>query len=215
MKKLVSICLVLVLAIGLLTVPAYAQDTEVLPADLQIQSGEDALELACQNWPEYEDKLMWKDTVPLARNAVAATNEVVIEKTHHLSENESITYVEYSNGFAAVFSNSNWVEDSHTSGSGYDEYHGSFFVASGMSTAHLLGFKYRINHSSYDQITSFGTMTTVKANVHEHGKSATESASGSAYYTFMVYFVDDFGNLYGSSLANLTVGNNNFSWSAT
>lgn len=114
-----------------------------------------------------------------------------------------------------VFSNSNWVEDSHTSGSGYDEYHGSFFVASGMSTAHLLGFKYRINHSSYDKITSFGTMTTVKANVHEHGKSATESASGSAYYTFMVYFVDDFGNLYGSSLANLTVGNNNFSWSAT
>lgn len=104
MKKLVSICLVLVLAIGLLTVPAYAQDTEVLPADLQIQSGEDALELACQIWPEYEDKLMWKDTVPLARNAVAATNEVVIEKTHHLSENESITYVEYSNGFAAVFS---------------------------------------------------------------------------------------------------------------
>ena len=74
---------------------------------------------------------------------------------------------------------------------------------------------YRINHSSYDKITSFGTMTTVKANVHEHGKSATESASGSAYYTFMVYFVDDFGNLYGSSLANLTVGNNNFSWSAT
>ena len=108
MKKLVSICLVLVLAIGLLTVPAYAQDTEVLPADLQIQSGEDALELACQIWPEYEDKLTWKDTVPLARNAVAATNEVVIEKTHHLSENESITYVEYSNGFAAVFSNSNW-----------------------------------------------------------------------------------------------------------
>ena len=93
MKKLVSICLVLVLAIGLLTVPAYAQDTEVLPADLQIQSGEDALELACQIWPEYEDKLTWKDTVPLARNAVAATNEVVIEKTHHLSENESITYV--------------------------------------------------------------------------------------------------------------------------
>lgn len=90
MKKLVSICLVLVLAIGLLTVPAYAQDTEVLPADLQIQSGEDALELACQIWPEYEDKLMWKDTVPLARNAVAATNEVVIEKTHHLSENESL-----------------------------------------------------------------------------------------------------------------------------
>ena len=80
MKKLVSICLVLVLAIGLLTVPAYAQDTEVLPADLQIQSGEDALELACQIWPEYEDKLMWKDTVPLARNAVAATNEVVIER---------------------------------------------------------------------------------------------------------------------------------------
>ena len=79
MKKLVSICLVLVLAIGLLTVPAYAQDTEVLPADLQIQSGEDALELACQIWPEYEDKLTWKDTVPLARNAVAATNEVVIE----------------------------------------------------------------------------------------------------------------------------------------
>ena len=65
MKKLVSICLVLVLAIGLLTVPAYAQDTEVLPADLQIQSGEDALELACQIWPEYEDKLTWKDTVPL------------------------------------------------------------------------------------------------------------------------------------------------------
>ena len=52
MKKLVSICLVLVLAIGLLTVPAYAQDTEVLPADLQIQSGEDALELACQIWPK-------------------------------------------------------------------------------------------------------------------------------------------------------------------
>ena len=69
MKKLVSICLVLVLAIGLLTVPAYAQDTEVLPADLQIQSGEDALELACQIWPEYEDKLMcalrpWGTVVP-------------------------------------------------------------------------------------------------------------------------------------------------------
>ena len=82
MKKLVSICLVLVLAIGLLTVPAYAQDTEVLPADLQIQSGEDALELACQIWPEYEDKLTWKDTVPLARNAVAATNEVVLHMSN-------------------------------------------------------------------------------------------------------------------------------------
>lgn len=214
MKKIMSLCLAAMLLIGACAVPSYASDTDMLPSDRQIRSGEDALELACKIWPEYEDKLLWKDVKPLTRSA-AENNEIVVQKTHQLSENESITYVEYENGLAVVFANSNWDEGTHTSGSGYDEYSGGFYVASGMSTAHLLNFRYRINHSGYDRIISKGTMYTVKANVYDHGFDATESASGPAYYTYQVYFVDDWGNLYGSTIVNLNVSNNKFSWSTS
>lgn len=214
MKKIMSFFLTIVLLMGVCIVPSSASDENMLPPDVKIRSGEDAIELACEIWPEYEDKLLWKDVKPLTRSA-AENNKIVVQKTHQISENEIITYIEYENGLAVVMANSNWIEDSHTSGSGYDDYSGSFFVASGMSTAHLLNFRYRINKSGYDQILSKGDMYTVQANVSTHGYKPSENASGPAYYTFQVYFVDNLGNLYGSSIAGLQVGNNKFSWSAS
>lgn len=43
-------------------------------------------------------------------------------------------------------------------------------------------------------------MTIVKVNMHKHDTKARESASSAAYYTFVAYFVDGFGSLYGSPL---------------
>ena len=214
MKKLMSIGLTAMLLAGVCVAPTYASNEDAIPDDIQIRSGEDAIELACEIWPEYEDKLLWKDAKPLTRSA-AGDNKVVVQETQQLSENESITYVEYENGFAMVMTTSSWTEESHTSGSGYDDYTGGMYVASGMSSAHLLAFQYRINHSSYDQILSDGSMYTVHSSVYKHGFEPKESASGPAYYTYQVYFTDDLGNLYGSSIVNLRIQNNNFTWSAS
>ena len=214
MKKIMSMLLTVALVFSALCLPVYAEENDPIPQDIQIRSGEDALELACEIWPEYADKLMWEDLKPMTRSA-SMNNPVVVQKTHQISDKESITYVEYANGFAMVMAVSNWQEDSFTAGPNYGQYTGGLYVTSGMSTAHLLGFTYRINYNTFDQIMDFGYMSTVHADVQEQGKWATESATGPAYYTYQVYFTDDFGTLYGTSLVNLRVQNNQFTWSAS
>ena len=212
MKKIMSMLLTVALVFSALCLPVYAEENDPIPQDIQIRSGEDALELACEIWPEYADKLMWEDLKPMTRSA-SMDNPVVVQKTHQISDKESITYVEYANGFAVAAAVSNWTEDSHTSGSGYDRYVGGIYVTSGMSTAHLLGFTYQLNHADYDEIVSFGSMYKVHVDIKTHGKKKYEDASGIAYYTYQVYFTDDWGNLYGSSIVNLRVGGDQFTWS--
>ena len=46
-------------------------------------------------------------------------------------------------------------------------------------------------------------MTIVKANMHKHDTKTRESASSVTYYTFVAYFVDGFGSLYGLSLIHI------------
>lgn len=213
MKKLVSMLLVTVMAFSTLLMSVYAKNTEDtidMPAYIQLRSDEDVLDMALELWPEHADNLMCEDVKPLTRSA---DNPVVLRETYQLSEHESITYVEYANGFAVAQAVSNWVYDGQTTGTGYQEYTGNYYVTNGMSTAHLIGFKFRVytGVNTYDRIVDFGYMHQEQVDVKEHGRNAVETATTPAYYTYQVYFMDHLDNVYGSCIANLRVQKDAFS----
>lgn len=212
MKKFVSLVLTMCLILSVFSSSVLAAESENAMPEFRIHSGEDAIVVACEIWPEYADKLQ-ADSVPQNMRSFASDgNQVVVTKTHQISENESIQYIERADGFAFVVARSNWLwtVDETTHWSTYDEYRGNIYVASGMSTAHLLNFKYRIYHNDYDRIMDKGYMSTTRASVFDHNFQAVETANSAAYYTYQVYFLTEENIVMGSSIVNLRLQNNEF-----
>lgn len=213
MKKILASILCMTLLVTLFPSISYANDIVDETVEYKY-TNEEVLDLACNIWPEHEEILRNQKAKPASKVRSLEEDVVVLQKTHKLSENETIMYVEKASGMAFALVVENWVQSSQTSGSGYVEYGGSLYATCGTSASNLINFRYRIYTSDFDRITNYGIFDNTKVNVNEHGRRTIETATDPAYYTYQVDFVDDLGWIYGSTIINFRIQNNEFYCSA-
>lgn len=177
------------------------------------------MELACTIWPEYAEKLKNPQLgiAPTSRNELRHPDPVVIQETYTLNSNQTISYIEQASGLAYSLIVSNWYENSHTSSGNSDTYSGEFFTALGSCSSHLMGFQYTIYENAYDKINKHGEHNEVNSTFFEltSQNQDYESSSKPAGYSYQVFFQDPEGFLYGSTVINLLVGNDKFTWNST
>lgn len=208
MKKTLSllVCLLFILTTCLFPVNAVENDTDESPL---VRTGEEVLNLACEVWPEFSDKLI-NPQVQSAKQR-SATDEVVQTLSHQLSETETLMYVEYASGLAFASTIGYWTEESSADclNGRCTTYIGSVTIANGGCTSLLMGFKYIIYPLEYDRISNFGSFVNTNTSIHVHDSQVHEIGdSDPAFYKYMVYFQGAEGYLLGQALVHVSVGQN-------
>lgn len=210
MRKFVSVVLSVCILFNMVVFCVYAEESNTMTPE--VRSREEVIELACEIWPQYAEKLT-ADQRPLleTRNATS-NNTVVVSETVILSDNEKLQYVEYSSGLALA-ALGGWYEDTVQNGSNHKYVTGSLTVASGSSVSYLVGVAYTIDYGGIDYFNLRGVFDNTNATISSYSYSMKESSSSPAYITYQVNFVDALGNYYGSAIANLRLTGDKFTWS--
>ena len=203
MKKLFALLLVFAMIFATLPFTAFASEATSMQSQLTIK--------ACNAFPEYANKIRAQEQ-QIAHNQLSVlsnqSKDVIINETRDISDTESITYTEFSNGVIMLTGSSVSydVESDNTSTSGSNVNHTVDIYAElvGYPNCHvnLYDIKYTIVKNGYDKITSKGT--SVKGSKCTGCSVAiypsTESSSSKAKLTADIYFQ------YGSGSAG------NFCW---
>lgn len=203
-------------ALGLFAFPAFASSEKTVTINGQVYTNEDVIDLACSVWPEHAGKLRNPAAVPQTR--AMGTDPVVVDERIQLNETQEMAYIEQASGFAFTVIVSNWYDNKTeiTNSGRYEVHTGNFFSATSSCSSSLLGFQYTIDKSNSDFISDYGYFNNYRCSVLEHGRATYEGYSSPAYYTYQIYFYDEFtGNLLGSTIINLSVQNNSFSWTSS
>lgn len=158
-KKLTSLLISLVL-FGMLSFPAMAATCNENLIEDRMPMGKEALtKLAVNYFPEYADNILGNDIfVKQVQNFDDAQAVPIIVETKNISENETITYQQYRDGRSLC--SYTWLNEKHSSGSGYTHTTGDMEVACnlGTGTIYLKGFAYTTVSGAYDKIDSQGTI---------------------------------------------------------
>lgn len=94
MKRFISVVLTCILILTMLPIGTFAAETK----DDSKKVVDAMFFRACEVFPEYADKLSGNPKTSRSTTAEAGTPEVVVTLSRWISENESMTYTEYSNG---------------------------------------------------------------------------------------------------------------------
>lgn len=182
MKRIFSHIIAMLLAISCVNLSAYAAETELSEAD-------QLTEKACAAFPEYESIIRGEGAVSRASSYSTEPPSVVIKETRPISETEQITYFGYSDGTAIIAATAGTFSYTTSDGS-YEIIPGgtsntiTITVKSSESTGTLKikNIKYSLYQSTYDRITSTGTIE-LNSNCRYSTSSTKqyEDSSGDAY----------------------------------
>lgn len=156
MKKLISLCLAVIMIFAILPVSAFAAESD------NFESYDYQVALAKQVFPEYRDKLEGKGVATYA--SMPGTKPcIAVRETRPVDGNTSMTYTEYDNGLVTLGTARFQKEaDYEVTGekvySSYTEYTADIVatVVEG-PIFNATGVKYRIYPSAYDKVMSAGS----------------------------------------------------------
>lgn len=199
MKKFVTFLLSIAMLLPLLCTNAYAATIE----------SASVFEKACELFPEHADTILNKGIVPYSRSSDTQTRVKVFEETRKYSENQAITYTEFSDGSAYVtssdFKRTFEQTNSEPLSSYLIRYTCNFSVYATSDRSKKLGIngiKFIIDSLSYDNITSRGSITSDSvshASINNTWKS-WEDSSGHAYASYSADLPDSSGRLLDVSI---------------
>jgi len=178
MKKIVSLVFTLVLLVNAVFIPTIAAETNnpSVAGTATAYTQNEIIEMACEIWPEYSDKLSYSTSEALQLSRASVDFEVVHSDSHKISDTETLLYYEYATGYALA-AVAEWDPSVYDTGSGYTEYLANLYIANGISSSHLFGFKYKLNTYAYDQITNFGRRLDSYATVGGETEVEEENAT--------------------------------------
>ena len=191
MKKLFALLLAVTMLFTVLPLDAFAAEEK--------QSGNTLVNKAVAVFPEYAEKLLNPEPICSVYANGEDGRELVVKKTRKISDNEVITYSEYSDGlillseFEATYDT---TVTGSSSGPGYRDMtidiEAACVMSNGTGYFYLNGVSYRFNDGwdRYDMITNEGSPS--KGNhcsgyEHQHFVS-NESAEGYARIQYRVDF---------------------------
>lgn len=156
MRKLLSVLLAVIMLLSL-SVPALASETSSDRAEL--------IELACDVFPEYEDKILSSNSSASTYSRTQAEPVLIVNESRAVSESETLLYTEYSDGTVLL---TDWeVTAKSPTVTIEDRYSSSFAVnytvtlkatcTSVTGYYKLQNVKFSLINSAYDEITDTGT----------------------------------------------------------
>lgn len=160
MKRLLSVLAVMLLLLTMLPFSAVAVETETSERELLISS-------ACKVFPEYATKICSDiHSTTYGLNQRTNRKELVVTETRSISENEQITYSEYSDGsvYLVGASINPWylVDSGVSDSSSTTVYTGRFIITSNVNENALVvinNIKYAIVNGAPNYIISKGSAT--------------------------------------------------------
>ena len=188
MKRILALFLAIALLVS--TFSIYASATET--ADFE---DDPRLELACEVFPEYADKIRCNcdDTSMLSRiNTADNARELVVSETRATSDNEYITYTEYSDGVIFltdyVYGKNVTITEEYPKAFGVMrtmDIYAYCIAATELGNITFKDIEYTIFDNDFDVIRSIGTTSSVyRCEVLETDYLLSESPSENAYITF-------------------------------
>ena len=157
MKKVISLCLA---ALMLMTVLPFS----ALAANANMSERDQLIALACDTFPEYASKIRGEGLSIDSVLRSTQSRELVIEETRSLSESESISYIEYSDGSVYLLDYyiipEYFYVDSSSDSATSTLYTCQINISCNFNSGaygHITDLKYIISYSGFDQITDVGT----------------------------------------------------------
>ena len=186
MKKLISSILVALIIMSAMAVPAYAAEVDTVTHN-------EAIELACNVFPEYEAKIRGDHPIKkdFSRNADNKYFEnIVVCETRITGDGEIFTYQEDTRGSVIVTFTHNSTIVASASGSGYAYRKCNVVVYCSLSDEVLQveGFEYSHAQGQYDSIISYGNTNSSTANVRLVVGNTQETATMRAFVRYYASF---------------------------
>lgn len=159
MKKLISLCLAVIMIFAILPVSAFAAESD------NFESYDYQVALAKQVFPEYRDKLEGKSVTANAGQPRACAEKpiIAVRETRPVDDDTTMTYTEYDNGLVTLGTarfqkEADYEVTGEKAYSSYTEYTAKI-VASVLDGPNFTatGVKYRIYPSAYDKVMSVGS----------------------------------------------------------
>lgn len=205
MKRTLSIIVLALFLVTMLPIGASATERDAYER-------EQLLAKACEVFPEYEDYIYGRIAPQSSSRGV---REVTFSETRKISETESITYVQYSDG-RGIVSQENLQQDFALTSTDSSEtsFAGGVLVTlsykvTPTDTGYFSGvfylddFKCKVMPSTYDSILNIGTSSSnssLKCLFNNSTPNYTESAGKSANVTYNLTFIPD--RSYGVTSSN-------------
>lgn len=197
MKRFLCILLSLLLV-------ATAIPYNVLAAETNTSERDELIELACEVFPEYEDTI--RGNITTTYNRSRANRSVLFNETRKISETQSLTYSQLSDG-TAILSSSDYSFNYLTSDTDIESETNVIKVTLNVTvtcTASdgvfiLSNVKYTTYKNTYDSITSKGSPSTNQFCMYDsHSYRYDETSTQSAF----IYYRITFQLSEGSSMAD-------------
>lgn len=180
MKRYISILLVMLILLSVLPMGAFAAKDGTVERD-------ELIALACEVFPEYASKIRGEElTATNGLQRTTLSREIVKTETRPVSENETISYVEYSDGTVYLANSEVYLlyspHSSFPDNSTTDVYVGSLIITSNLNDDALIiisNIKYAVVSNSADYVISVGNATSEYSASLEHAEITREYQSGS------------------------------------
>ena len=201
MKKLISSILVALIIFSIVSVPAHAAEN----ATITIR---EAVELACEIFPEYESQIRGSNPIQkdFSRNADKnLLGNIVVRENRITEDGEIFTYQEDSRGVVVItFTHGSTLVDS-SSGTGYAYRKCNLVMYCNVSDEILQvkNFEYTHVQGGYDVINSYGSTASSSATVRSVIGNTQESAIMKAFVHYYVSFTANKQGLSGEVQAYL------------
>lgn len=212
----------LIMALTIMMLIAVFSPTPVSASERYSLSTTEAINLACEVFPEYEAEIKGEKLSNLlfCRNSNnLELGTFIIEETRQADSGEVITYQQDNQGIVVVtFTHGSSIVSS-SYGTGYAYRKSALFMYCNVSDDFLRvdDFEYTLVYNGYDAISNFGTTSASTATVRSVDKNARENATEKAYARYHVFLTLNKGGLSGELEAYLQakVGNDSFDLYAT
>nr|MBQ8243679.1 hypothetical protein [Oscillospiraceae bacterium] len=178
--------------------------------------------IAIGAFPEYASKILEKTTTLTLYDASSLLeNTTVICETRTISDSETITYQEYSNGtYSLLFSSYSSTESSTVSGN-ITAVNKTIWATYSLSSDvnYIENLCYHIVSDAYDYITNTGSPWGTSYTPMRGSTKLNETASSAAYVDYTCQFIVNIGlpegehNTVQSAILRISVGSNSFSMS--
>ena len=169
---------------------------------------DDITQIAISAFPELAAKLMSTPTSDEIFVAMSDTDpDITTVETRSVSENQEITYFEYSTGtYGLLFNDYHSITNSSNSGSAAVRT-AHFWVTYALSSdvSHIYDFTYQLVNGTYDSIISTGYTYAPTLSPLLCSYSLSESSSSDAYAEYLCYFPSTLSSPDGESTQVITI----------
>lgn len=203
MKRLISSILIALIIMCVVSTPAYAVEAVTVTFD-------DAVELACDVFPEYEAGIRGNNPIQkdICRNSTNnLLDNIVVCETRITEDGEIFTYQEDASGVVVVtFSyGSTLVDSAYGTGYAYRKCNLAVYCNVSDEVLYVKNFEYTHVQNGYDVINSYGSTNSSTATVRYVVGNTQETATMNAFVRYYASFTANKQGLSGEVEAYLQV----------